>query len=386
MNSLYIYDAIDPDFGISAVQIKDKLHEIGDADQIDIFINSPGGGVFEGMAIYSQLNRFKGKKVVHIDGLAASIASVIAMVGDEIVMSKHALLMVHRASALVMGTASDMMEMVAVLEKVEDGIISVYNEKTKLGVHSIKSLMEDETWMNAEEALAYGFITKIEHKEVKPLKNHACMKNFKHIPGDLKMLVEDNLDANESVEVQDANESNEVQDVSSESINISVSTSTDDLNILAKSDHVVQSIELAIHADPAYIAEKCYIAGFPQIAKNLITKKVSDEELENELTKAKLIGSACKLAGLTDKTDYFIESGKSLTEIRSELFEFIANSSAQEISSNISVKTSTLPLDDACRSEWQINPELRAEFLDSFDRYLAYTKASTNNQIHIFKK
>lgn len=133
--------------------VKELLADIGDSD-IDIHINSGGGDVFAGFAICNMLRSLKGHKTVYIDGNAASIASVIAMAGDEIVMPENAFMMIHKASSFGVGNADDMRELADVLDKIDEGIIATYLTKTVEGVtdKKIKKMMAAETWLNASEA------------------------------------------------------------------------------------------------------------------------------------------------------------------------------------------------------------------------------------------
>ena len=103
---VYKYDEEDAD--VTAASFKKDLDALGDIDTLNIYINSPGGSVFEGQAIYSQLQRHKARKNVYVDGIAASIASVIAMAGDTVYMPKNAMMMIHNPWGVVVGNAEDM--------------------------------------------------------------------------------------------------------------------------------------------------------------------------------------------------------------------------------------------------------------------------------------
>lgn len=124
---------------------------------LDIYINSGGGSVFSGMSIYNILSRYKGNKTVYVDGLAGSIASVIAMVGDKIVMPKNSFLMIHKPLCMVGGNANDFRKMADTLDTIEQGIINVYATKLKDGanIDDIKSMVNNETWLTGEQASQY---------------------------------------------------------------------------------------------------------------------------------------------------------------------------------------------------------------------------------------
>lgn len=146
---------------ITAKKFKKDLEALGDVKKLNIYINSLGGSVFDGQAIYSQLKRHKAEKTVYIDGIAASIASVIALAGDKIIMPKNALFMIHRAWTFQIGNANDMRKMADDLDVVDETILNVYREKTALLRDEILELMDAETWMTADEALDYGFVDEI---------------------------------------------------------------------------------------------------------------------------------------------------------------------------------------------------------------------------------
>ena len=129
----------------------------GLSGDLDIYINSGGGSVFSGMSIYNILSRYKGNKTVYVDGLAGSIASVIAMAGDKIVMPKNSFLMIHKPLCMVGGNANDFRKMADTLDTIEQGIINVYATKLKDGanIDDIKSMVNNETWLTGEQAQQY---------------------------------------------------------------------------------------------------------------------------------------------------------------------------------------------------------------------------------------
>lgn len=147
---------------ITPQQFKSDLDALGDIENLNIFINSGGGDVFAGQAIHSMLKRHAAFKTVYIDGLAASIASVIAMVGDKIVMPKNASMMIHNAWAITTGNKDDLRKMADDLEKVDAGIVATYVEKTGLDEAEVIELMDAETWFTAAEAVEKGFADEME--------------------------------------------------------------------------------------------------------------------------------------------------------------------------------------------------------------------------------
>lgn len=132
-----------------------------EAEDIDLFINSPGGGVFAGMAIYNAIQRHDAKVHVHIDGLAASIASVIALAGDTIHMGDSSLFMIHNPHTFAQGDAKALRKQAATLDKVRDSMVAVYEANSNLTSEKLEALMDDETWMSADDAVDAGFIEEV---------------------------------------------------------------------------------------------------------------------------------------------------------------------------------------------------------------------------------
>ena len=162
--SLYLYDVISADWGISATQVIaaiEQAQRAGDITVLNLYINSPGGDVFEARAIMAALQRFPGQTVAHIDALCASAATSIALACSEVNMSPGALFMIHNASGAVWGDKTAMRDTADLLQKVELAIVNDYTRKTQKTPEDIMAMMDAETWMTAEEALAHGFIDQI---------------------------------------------------------------------------------------------------------------------------------------------------------------------------------------------------------------------------------
>lgn len=144
---------------ISSKQVSDELNKLEPTvNELVIRINSGGGDVFEGITIYNRLKQLKMKKTVHIDGLAASIASIIALAGDEIIIGEGALYMVHLPWTFAMGNRMDLDNTVNRLMYVEEQMLGIYSKKSGLGRVEMKALLEAETWMDADEAIKKGFV------------------------------------------------------------------------------------------------------------------------------------------------------------------------------------------------------------------------------------
>ena len=183
---LSIYDEIGA-YGVPAKAFIDEMKALGDVADLTLRLNSPGGSVFDGIAIYNALKRHPAKITITVDGLAASIASVILCAGDDVVMPRNAMIMVHDPSAVVMGNAGDMRSMAEALDKMRDGLASAYQDKTGRTPSEIIHWMAEETWFDAAEALDAGFADRLED----PVSMAATfdLSNFTRVPPALASLV-----------------------------------------------------------------------------------------------------------------------------------------------------------------------------------------------------
>lgn len=163
--------------GISAKQFANDLKALGKVKQISLRLNSPGGDVFDGIAIYNILKQNPARVIVYVDGLAASIASVIAMAGDEIHMAGNATMMIHKAWGMTIGNSADMQAMADTLAKLDGTLTGTYAKRTGKEFEVISQMMADETWMNAQEAFDLGFVDRIT-EELK-LAAHFDLDKFK---------------------------------------------------------------------------------------------------------------------------------------------------------------------------------------------------------------
>ncbi len=162
---IYIYEIIGEGWfgdGMSSKRFMAKLKALGDVKKITLHIDSDGGSVFDGFTIYNLLKRHEANVTVYIDGVAASIASVIAMAGDTIYMPKNALLMIHNPVGAVMGEVKDMEKMIEILNKVKEGIMSAYTDKSGMDDKTLSEMMDSETWFTAREAKDAGLIDVVE--------------------------------------------------------------------------------------------------------------------------------------------------------------------------------------------------------------------------------
>jgi ATP-dependent Clp endopeptidase proteolytic subunit ClpP len=162
-----IYDVVGDLGEAGGVTAKDVLGALGEASQaqeVNVRINSAGGSVTEGFAIYNALRERSdaGSKVkVRIDGLAASIASVIAMAGDEVEIAENAFVMIHNPFALIEGESDELRKMAEHLDDVSESMLGIYADRTGLSTEKLSAMCDAETWLSASEALELGFVDKV---------------------------------------------------------------------------------------------------------------------------------------------------------------------------------------------------------------------------------
>lgn len=191
VGEIYIYDDIGDGWdGTTAKGFAKELKGLGALKELKVYINSAGGSVFDGVAIFNQLERHKARKVVTVDGLAASIASVIAMAGDEIVIAANGMMMIHDPWAFAIGTAAEMRKMAESLDKVGETILGTYVRRTGGDAEAIETMMAEETWLTAEEALELGFADQIGAEVAMAAYAGKDLSKFRHAPGELLKAAE----------------------------------------------------------------------------------------------------------------------------------------------------------------------------------------------------
>lgn len=170
---------------VTPAQFKKDLDSLGDISTLNININSPGGDVFAGQTIYSILKRHSAHKVVHIDGLAASIASIVAMAGDEIIMPKNAMMMIHNAWTYAAGNKNELREMADTLEKIDGVLCSIYVEKTGRKAEEVQAKMDAESWFTADEALEFGLIDSVGEEMKVAALDKKFFNKYHNVPDDV---------------------------------------------------------------------------------------------------------------------------------------------------------------------------------------------------------
>lgn len=186
---ILIYDEIGY-WGITAKTFVSDLKSLTGATSINLRINSPGGDVFDGIAIYNALKGLGLPITTYIDGLAASMASVIAMVGNPVIMPENAMMMIHKPWGASSGDANAMRDYADLLDKVESVLIPAYTAKTGKSPDEIAAMLEEETWLSGAECVTHGFADQL----IEPVRAMACIESkrieeFEHMPESLKGMI-----------------------------------------------------------------------------------------------------------------------------------------------------------------------------------------------------
>ena len=267
---LSIHDEIGA-YGVSAKDFINDLGKLPGDAALTLRLNSPGGSVFDAVAIYNALKRHAGPVTVSIDGIAASAASYIAMAGNEIIMPENAFLMIHDPSGLVMGTATDMRAMAEALDKIAGALVKGYAAKSGKAEEEVAALMAAETWFTATEAVEAGFADSLSE----PVKIAASfdVTRFRNAPPEVVEALASRSDPE-------------------------VETGRNDGNAEGGGESPAETTPEAAPPDPttirteamAYaraVVDLCRLAGQPQMAAGFLEREASLEEVRAALLTAR---------------------------------------------------------------------------------------------------
>ena len=194
---------------VSSYTLSKQIEDL-ECDVINVYINSYGGEVAEGLAIYNQLKRHKAKVKTVCDGFACSAASVIFMAGDERVMSTASLLMIHNAWSYVSGNANDLRKQADDLDKITQASINAYMQEVDITEEELKQMLDDETWITPQEALEMGFTTSIVNEKDSDKASQSIKKSLMNMILNSKKDEENNDDEeNDNNEDNNKNEDDE---------------------------------------------------------------------------------------------------------------------------------------------------------------------------------
>ncbi len=267
---LSIHDEIGA-YGVSAKDFINELGQLPGDTALTLRLNSPGGSVFDAVAIYNALKRHAGTVTVRIDGIAASAASYIAMAGDEVVMPENAFLMIHDPSGLVMGTAADMRAMAEALDKIAGALVKGYAAKSGKPEDEIAALMVAETWFTAAEAVEAGFADSLSE----PVKIAASfdVTRFRNAPPE----VVEALASRSSPEVKTGR--------TEENAEGDGERPADTTPEAAPSDPTTIRTEAMTYARA--VVDLCRLAGQPQMAAGFLAREGSLDEVRAALLTAR---------------------------------------------------------------------------------------------------
>lgn len=157
---IYVYDEIGA-YGQTAKDFVMAVSCVPNGEEIRLHVNSPGGSVFDALAIYNFLNRRPEKITCTIDGLAASAATIVPLCADKVIMPRNAMMFLHNPWTVCAGNASDLMSEAAALQKMEQSIVSIYAAESGQSPEKVAEMLDDETWLSADEALALGLCDEV---------------------------------------------------------------------------------------------------------------------------------------------------------------------------------------------------------------------------------
>ena len=287
-----IYDEIGA-YGVSAKGFLAELGALPDGTPLALRLNSPGGSVFDAVAIYNAIKRHSGTVTVWIDGIAASAASYIAMAGDEVVMPENAFLMIHDPAGMVMGTATDMRAMAEALDKIKGSLLQGYAAKSGRPQEEIAPLMAAETWLDAKDALDLGFADRI----AEPVRIAARFDvgRFRNAPPVLAEVVVD-ADAEDEDEDEDEETASDAA-TGNETLGADETFGTDTVP--------------PVDPDPPPEAD-CTVAAANDAANAASIRAEA-------LTHARAVVDLCRLAGQPQMAGRFLERDTGLDEVRAAL-------------------------------------------------------------------
>ncbi len=308
---IFIYDYIGA-FGVTAADFDRELKALGKPKKATMRINSPGGETPTAASIYNMLERWKARYgvdlTVVIDGLAASSASWIAMLGDEIIMPENTLMMIHDPSGFVVGTSREMKTMAAVLERIKQGMVSAYVKKSGKEPDEVASIMEDETWYSAQEAVDAGFADRVDN----PIEIAASfdLSRFKNPP-------KDGWDGGTPVGVATSKEK----------------VMTTNPNKQETPAEMEARIRAEVTAELATKAPAAPAAAVP--AAGAETPAQMEERIRGQVIAANAeINSLCVIAGKPELAAKFVAEGKSIVEVRAAL-EALAHAPAPQAATGL---------------------------------------------------
>lgn len=320
-------------WGINSKDLLAQLTALGDA-ALTVRINSPGGDVFDALAIYNALIRHPARVTVHIDALCASAATLVALAADEVRMADNAQFMVHEPWTVAMGNNAELLKQADLLDSVAEQIVTIYARKTGADPADIRDWMRAETWYTAEQALAAGFIDAIDE----PLKMAALMihdlSRFKNRPSEILPMTDETV-IPETPEIPDT-------------------PATPDTPDTPETPEAPQTL------DPVIVSQLCLAAQEPDLIPLLLKVRVTTETgVKTALASAKAIREICAVAKTPELADGLIASGSSPEQAKLVTWDTLVARSEQQPIDNAAPERKTLT-----RARFEsLTPQARAEFI-----------------------
>lgn len=309
-----IYDEIGF-FGISAKQFLDDFKKIPNEAPVILRINSPGGDVFDSLAIHNVIKRHAGEVNATVDGIAASGASLVLMAANRVTMPANSFLMIHNVAGGVYGNADDMREWADVLEKLDSGLVATYVSRTGQSAEKIREMLADETWLTAAEAQELGFADEV--TDAVKLAANANSAKFKNLPEALKTLAEEApvTDPPPAVPTEEAAPPPPAPSSEPEKTEEEISAAATE----------------AANKRAQDILDACTKAGVAEAASEFLNRGLGADEVRAKLADANKIRARCAAAKVPERANGYIKAGMSVTEVANDLFDVLIAKQGPEI-------------------------------------------------------
>jgi ATP-dependent Clp endopeptidase proteolytic subunit ClpP len=288
VTEVMIYDEIGL-YGVNAKSFIEEIKGIPKSESVLLRINSPGGSVIDGLAIYDAVNRLPQKVTSRIEGLAASMASVIALAADEVIMSENSLYMIHNVWGGEVGESDDLRKAADLMDKMSDRLVNIYVSKTGKSEEQVRSWMDEETWFDSSEAFESGFINSIEEPIRMAAKFDIDKYNYKN-----KVLV-NNLFNNQKKENQMEKEFENLKSFISEMFNktseakgVKILDNEEVVNKMSDLENSIEESNKSVLELSGSIAEKDgYIATLTEELNSYKTKEAKHEGMPSDVVPSK---------------------------------------------------------------------------------------------------
>ncbi len=342
-----IYDGIGY-WETSAEQFINDVKSLGDVSQINLNLNCPGGEVWDGMAIYTYLTAHKATINVRVDGLAASMGSVIMLAGDNISIAEGAFVMIHNPSACAWGESKDLEKSINMLKKIEESMANIYSKKTGKDIEEIKEIMDAETWFTAQDAVDFGLADNV-FEGIKAAASYDLKGlGYKKVPSMLNTGITGDMEGNKMPESK-APETPVI----------------DKAYLEANCQAILKEIKAEAYAE-GVSAECDRIKSLEELSAKGYEDVLMECKFDGKTTQAE--AAVMMVKAFKDKGDTYLESMKADAKESDEIEE---SSIVDEVKSDDPI---------AC---WESDSKLRAEFGDDKDAYMAYKKATDNGLVKI---